>query len=114
MSFWTFGKKLYLFGGYNEQNRKDTLVKGPVLRIDLVGNNKVQPIKIKGLEPRYYHTTSVIKESSNSQTILILGGDNEENVTDNASLVFQMTKMNMYHLLHFFDATGVWWLLGTN
>ena len=112
MSFWTFKKRLYVFGG----NGEDGLVKDSrVHQIDLAGYTpKVKSIEINGLGPRMYHSTTVIEEDSYSQTILILGGYNEKSKEDNAALVFQLDLMDEYTLLHYFEATGVWWLLGTN
>ena len=74
----------------------------------------MKPIKIDGLGPRYSHSTTVLKEDSYSQTVLILGGWNENNDRDNRALVFQMRNNSVYALLHYLDAAGIRWLLGVN
>jgi len=61
MSFWTFGRRLFVFGGFRKGYKA---IRGPVLQIDLVGDNSVKPIKITGLGPRESHTTTVLKEDS--------------------------------------------------
>ena len=85
-----------------------------VIKIDLVGNFKVKPIKVKGLDERYDHNVSVIGEDRYSQTILILGGKNEKGKYDNAMLALRMELTPMFLLLHYLDATRVSYLLGTN
>ena len=70
MAMWTWKSQLMVFGGFN--NNKT--VESSVIKIDLVGNFQVKPIKIKGLRGRSKHAVSVIGEDRYSQTILILGG----------------------------------------
>ena len=55
-----------------------------------------------------------LSETEVSQTILLLGGYNEEGNEDNAAVVFKMTFLDKYQLLHYIDVTGVWDLLNTN
>ena len=89
-------------------------VEGSVIKIDLVGGFQVKPIKVKGLGRRRDHAVSVIGEDRYSQTILILGGWNEKRERDNAMIALRLELTPMFHLLHYMEATIVWWILGVN
>ena len=109
MSFWSFGGKLYIWGG-SIKGRK--VAQDGVLQID-PADGRVLSVKIAGLQPRKVHSTVEIPEESHKVSVIFLGGFDENPNFSSTVQTFQIID-NRFTLLHYLDATGLNRLLGTN
>ena len=122
LSFWSFNHQLFIFGGGGQKKLNGSKFYNDLHRIEL--DDPKNPTKgviknlnytVEGKEGdgskhiagRHYHSTSVLYETTLTQRVVIVGGEDENYNDLREVLLIELESNKGWFLLHYLEAVGM-------